>query len=63
MLNEQNWGILWWMGEAKAPKEPKAKAEVIEFYVPDRFRQRVKWIPQRQRGKVIKFCPPKVKSA
>ncbi len=63
MLDEQNWGILWWRGETKAPQELKAKAEVVEFYVPNRFRQRVKWIPPQQRGKVIEFCPPKAKTA
>jgi hypothetical protein len=35
-------------------------AQVIEFYVPDRFRKKVKWVPTRQRGKVIEF-PAEVK--
>ena len=30
-------------------------AQVIEFYVPDRFRKKVKWVPAEQRGKVIAF--------
>jgi hypothetical protein len=30
-------------------------ALVIEFYVPDRFRKKVRWTPPTQRGKVIKF--------
>ena len=30
-------------------------AKVIEFYVPDRFRKKVKWVPLEQRGKVIAF--------
>jgi hypothetical protein len=30
-------------------------AKVIEFYVPDRLRERRLWNPPEQRGKVIKF--------
>jgi hypothetical protein len=30
-------------------------AEVIEFYIPARFKPKVKWAPQEQRGKVIAF--------
>jgi hypothetical protein len=30
-------------------------ARVIEFYIPDRFKPRVKWIPKEQRGRVIAF--------
>ena len=38
-------------------------AEVIEFYIPEKFRKTAKWIPPRQRGKVIKFPVPEKKSA
>jgi hypothetical protein len=38
-------------------------AEVIEFYVPQRFRKREKWVPADQRGKVIEFPMQKKKSA
>ena len=30
-------------------------AQVIEFYIPSRFKTKVKWIPLEQRGKVIEF--------
>ncbi len=30
-------------------------ANVIEFYVPARFRKVVKWVPQQQRGRVLEF--------
>ena len=30
-------------------------ARVIEFYVPGNFRRSAKWIPPKQRGKVIQF--------
>ncbi len=38
-------------------------AKVIEFYIPAKFSQRVKWVPLQDRGKVIEFCPPVKKSA
>ncbi len=38
-------------------------AQVIEFYVPDRFKPRVKWVPEEQRGKVISFPSDLKKSA
>ena len=41
----------------------KAMAKVIEFYVPDKFRRRSKWIPPKQRGKVIQFPALQKKSA
>ena len=28
---------------------------VIEFYVPVRFRKAVKWVPQQRRGQVLEF--------
>ena len=30
-------------------------AQVIEFYVPARFRKKVRWVPPTQRGKVIEL--------
>ena len=30
-------------------------AKVIDFYVPNRFHKKVKWVPTEQRGKVIAF--------
>jgi hypothetical protein len=30
-------------------------AQVIEFYIHARFKPRVKWVPQEQRGKVVEF--------
>jgi hypothetical protein len=38
-----------------------AMAQVIEFYVPDRFRKKVKWVPASLRGKVIEFPATPVK--
>jgi hypothetical protein len=41
-----------------------AVARVIEFYIPDRFKRKVKWVPPDARGKVIPFPPlPEKKSA
>ena len=28
-------------------------AQVIEFYIPARFKPKVKWIPAEQRGKIL----------
>jgi hypothetical protein len=38
-------------------------AQVIEFYVPARFRPKMKWVPAEQRGKVIEFPSQIRKSA
>jgi hypothetical protein len=39
-------------------------AIVIEFYVPEKFREQSgKWIPPEQRGKVILLPAPEKKSA
>ena len=38
-------------------------AKVIDFYVPSNFRRSRKWIPPRQRGKVIQFPALQKKSA
>lgn len=38
-------------------------AKVIEFYIPNRFQNKVAWVPPHNRGKVIEFCPLVKKSA
>lgn len=38
-------------------------ANVIEFYVPVRFRKPVKWVPQQQRGRVLDFAAPQKRTA
>ena len=38
-------------------------AKVIEFYVPDRFKKKGKWIPISDRGKVIEFTPQAKRTA
>jgi hypothetical protein len=32
-----------------------AVAKVIEFYVPNNFRRRVKWVSPERRGKILAF--------
>jgi hypothetical protein len=43
--------------------EVMGMAQVIEFYIPDFFRRKVKWIPPGQRGKLIEFRNDLKKSA
>jgi hypothetical protein len=38
-------------------------ARVIEFYIPTRFRRRLKEAPQVRVGKIIEFCLDTKKSA
>jgi hypothetical protein len=38
-------------------------AQLIEFYIPTRFKHKVKWVPQEQRGKIIAFPSDLKKSA
>jgi hypothetical protein len=38
--------------------EVMAMAQVIDFYIPESFRRKIKWIPADQRGKVIEFAIP-----
>jgi hypothetical protein len=40
-----------------------AMAQVIEFYIPSRFKKKVKWVPTERRGKVIEFPVEEKKSA
>jgi hypothetical protein len=35
-------------------------AKVIEFYIPDRLRERRFWSPSERRGKVIEFPPTEI---
>jgi hypothetical protein len=37
-------------------------AKVINFYVPNHFQSKVKWIPPQRRGKLIEF-PVQVKKS
>jgi hypothetical protein len=37
-------------------------ATVIEFYIPTRFRKKVKWVPLTERGKLIEF-PTEIKKS
>jgi hypothetical protein len=38
-------------------------ANVIEFYVPVRFRKAVKWVHPQQRGRVLEFLVPQKRTA
>lgn len=38
-------------------------AKIIEFYVPSNFQKKEKWVPARNRGKIIEFSVQTVKSA
>jgi hypothetical protein len=38
-------------------------AKVIEFYVPQNFKNSIKWAPQLEPGKIIVFQTPAKKSA
>jgi len=38
-------------------------AQLIEYYVPDKFKRKVKWIPLQDRGKLINFPVDEKKSA
>jgi hypothetical protein len=40
-----------------------AMAQVIEFYIPSRFKPSVKWIPTERRGRVLAFPSAIKKSA
>ncbi len=40
-----------------------AVAKVIEFYVPNSFRKKEKWVPPQERGKILEFTLPTSKSA
>jgi hypothetical protein len=38
-------------------------AKIIEFYIPNNFRKRVKWVSPARRGKIIDFPSEMKKSA
>jgi hypothetical protein len=38
-------------------------AKIIEFYVPPAFQKKEKFQPDSQKGKIIEFCVPSMKSA
>jgi hypothetical protein len=38
-------------------------AKVIEFYIPNKFRKKLKWISPELRGKIVQFPTPVKKSA
>ena len=53
------------MKEAKpaAVDRRMVMAQVIEFYIPSRFKPKVKWVPLEQRGKILLFPTDLKKSA
>jgi hypothetical protein len=40
-----------------------AVAKIIEFYIPSTFRKSGRWVPPKQRGKIIDFVPETKKTA
>jgi hypothetical protein len=50
-------------GVAAAVDRRRIMGQVIEFYIPARFKSKVKWIPLEQRGKVLSFPADLKKSA
>ena len=38
-------------------------AKIIEFYIPSTFRKSGKWVPPKQRGKIIEFMSEPKKTA
>ena len=38
-------------------------AKIIEFYIPQRFEKKLRWVPELQRGKVIEFPSSITRSA
>jgi hypothetical protein len=47
----------------EAEKAGMTVARIIEFYIPNNFRKRVKWVSPEQRGKIIEFASQIKKSA
>jgi hypothetical protein len=41
----------------------KTVAKIIEFYIPKTFRKSGKWVPPKERGKIIEFVPETKKTA
>jgi len=44
-------------------RQRRTVAKVIEFYIPNNFRKKLKWISPELRGKIVQFAPPAKKSA
>jgi len=38
-------------------------AQLIEYYVPDKYKKKVKWVPEQDRGRLISFPVSEKKSA
>jgi len=47
----------------RVEKKGAAVAKVIEFYIPNNFRWKWKWIPPQDRGKIVEFSLQRRKSA
>ena len=56
MVMPSTMGELPWIGGC-------LMAQVIEFYIPTRFKPKVKWVPPEQRGKILAFPTDLKKSA
>ena len=41
----------------------KTVAKIIEYYIPSTFRKSGKWVPAKERGKIIEFEPETKKTA
>jgi hypothetical protein len=50
-------------GRRTAMDRRMVMAQVIEFYIPVRFKPKVKWVPVEQRGQIIVFPIDLKKSA
>lgn len=60
---KRNRHVLHYTSRTRCEWGGRAMARVIEFYVPGNFRRSAKWIPPKQRGKVIQFPALQKKSA
>jgi hypothetical protein len=49
--------------ESGLEKAGMTMAKIIEFYIPDNFRKKVKWVSPEKRGKIIEFPSEMKKSA
>jgi hypothetical protein len=50
------------IGQA-SPHRQHVHTPAIEFHIPGTFRKSEKWIPPKQRGKIIEFAPETKKTA
>ena len=60
---EDNWNPVNRVQGSQEEKAGLPVAKVIEFYTPNNFRKSVKWVPPKQRGKIIEFASQGKKSA